>query len=328
MQWPWLFLFKPAPFQWGWVGAYLVTGVLIYHRWGGRVALAAGILPVVLGTLIASFIEEMYTFLFIYLSFTGYGASNIVVNSMWVSWATLPHRKGLASGICMLGFGLGASIIGFGFSLGVNPENQPPSVEVTDGNQHEKLFPPHIANRLCWTLRGAAFAYAIGGLVSLLFVEDRADKHQRTSILQSFTSSHKANPVNCPSLGRAVRTVAFWNLLAYAFCTNAFEMFMLVEYKNYALTVHPNDQLFSFIGSVGLLCGTIFRFLLATLMDYLPFKAVSLCMMVMQTGLALSIHLVVAEPVVYAVWVCVTFMCFAVTMAPIALVCGQVFGPL
>lgn len=307
---------------------YLVTGVLVYHRWGGRVSLIVGVIPVVLGTLLASFLTDTYAFLLLYLCFTGYGASSIVVNSIWVGWATLPSKKGLASGVCMLGFGLGASIIGFGFSLGVNPDNEPPSVSVTDGNQHEKLFPPHIASRLQWTLRVAAITYAIGGLVSILLVEDRGSKYERTSMIQSFTSSNRANPTNCPSIKRALRTSAFWNLTLYAFCSNTFEMFMLVEYKNYALTVSHNDQMLSLIGSIGLLCNTTCRFLLASLMDYLPFKTLSMVVMLLQASLAVTMHFVVSMPLVYAVWVCVTFMCFSATFAPIALICGQVFGPM
>lgn len=290
--------------------------------------LISGLAPVVAAAILASFQTNMYAFLFAYLVCTGYGASTILVNSLWVGWAAWPHRKGFASGICMLGFGLGAAVIGLGFTLCINPNNEPPTLEITDGSEHIKLFPPHIASRVPWTLRAAGIAYAICGIVSLLLVEERASAEQRASIVESFASSNRANPVNCPSIKRAIRTSAFWNLCLYAYCTNAFRMFLLIQYKNYGLAANHNDQVLSLIGSVALVGNTIARFVLPTLLDYFPFKAVSMVVMLAEAVLALTMPLAVSVDWIYGVWVCLAFVCFASTLAPLALVCGQIFGPM
>ena len=290
--------------------------------------LASGLVPVIAGAVAASFQTQMYAFLFAYLVCTGYGASTVLVNSLWVGWAAWPQRKGLASGICMLGFGLGAAVIGLGFTLCINPNNEAPTVEVADGNAHVKLFTPHIANRVPWTLRAAAIAYGVCGIVGLLLVKEQANAQQRASIVQSFTSSNRANPTNCPSIKRAIRTSAFWNLCLYAYCTNAFRMYLLIVYKNYGLTANHSDQVLSLIGAVALVCNTVARFVLPALLDCLPFKSVSMVVMVLEAGLAVTMPLAVSVDWVYGLWVCLAFICFASTLAPLALVCGQVFGPM
>ena len=105
-------------------------------------------------------------------------------------------------------------------------------------------------------------------------------------------------------------------------------MFLLIQYKNYGLAANHNDQVLSLIGSVALVGNTLARFVLPTLLDYLPFKAVSMVVMIVEAVLALTMPLAVSVDWIYGLWVCLAFMCFASTLAPLALVCGQIFGPM
>jgi nitrate/nitrite transporter NarK len=210
----------------------------------------------------------------------------------------------------------------------MNPDNKRPDLRVEVGNQEEYLFTSDIARRLPMTLRVIAVLFAAVGVISLLLIKERnMSQMDRKSLVHSMVSKEREQPVHCPDLKTAMKTSSFYILALYSFTSYCFVGFMLIQYKNYAMTKSKNDQLLSLIGSVGFVCNTITRFLISVLMDYIAFRRVSIVVMTTQIVLAGTVHWIVAQPLIYMIWVSLAFICFAAVFSPVTIVCGDIYGP-
>ena len=307
---------------------HTVIGSLVFSRYGGRVVLFLGVIVLVAPLLICSFLESLCPWLGLYYMSSGMGACLVCMNSIWVSWQWYPKRKGLATGFVMFFYGASSAIQGMFFTLLMNPNNQRPDLKIEVGDQEEYLFSSDIARRLPMTLRVTAALFAVVGGVSLLMIRERGmSGEERKSLVNSIASKESKQPVHCPDLKTALKTSSFYVLACYSFTSYCYVGFALLQYKNYAMTKSKNDQLLSLIGSVGFICNTITRFLVSVLMDYITFRSVSIVVMSLQIVLAATIHWVVAEPLIYMIWVSLTFICFAAVFSPVTIVCGDIYGP-
>jgi MFS family permease len=75
----------------------------------------------------------------------------------------LPSRKGLCSGICMCGFGLGSAIFNYIIVYLVNPDDV--SVDPIT-----KRYPPSVANNVPFALKILSATYLIVGLLGAIFI--------------------------------------------------------------------------------------------------------------------------------------------------------------
>lgn len=301
----------------------------MYTKYGGRVTLAIGVGALVAGALVCSFLTDLYFFTALFLSCVmAVGPCFLVINSMWVVWTWYPTRKGLVTGFLMLGYGGGTSLLTLAFTFLINPSNQTPDLKVTSGNQTEYLFSPEIARRLPMALRIIAGAMAIAGGLALLLVRCKeTSQEERKSVIKSSISRH-SDPTApaCPSLSMAVRTSAVWLLFFYVFCAYNFALFMLVQYKNYAMTVTRDDQFLAGIGSAAFGLCTVARFFISVLTDYIPFKWLGAAMLALQAAVSCTLPWVVHWPYMYLIWTCLAFICYAAIFTPVTIVCGEIFG--
>ena len=272
----------------------------------------------------------MYLFSVIFTGFgIGFGPCLLCINSLWIIWTWYPTRKGLATGFLMLGYGAGTSLWGLLVTFLVNPDNQYPTESVSVGNQDEKLFTADVARRLPFALRTMAVVIAVTGAGILLLIRSKTSTtEERKSVINGSVQrkSEVEEQPGCPDMRTAMRTPAFWMLFLYTFCAYSYALFILVQYKNYAMTVMKNDQLVSGFGSIAFVWNTLTRFAISVLMDYVTFKKVAIAVMSTQMVVASTLPLVVEYPYVYLTWICVSFVCYAAAFSPVTMVCGEIFG--
>lgn len=288
-----------------------------------------GVGVLVAGAFVCSFLTNLYLFVVLFLSVVmACGPCFLVINSMWMIWSWYPTRKGLVTGFLMLGYGGGTSLLTLSFTFLVNPSNETPNLEVTSGNQTEYLFSPEVARRLPMALRIIASAMAVAGGLALLLIRCKeTSREERKSVIKSSISRHSdPSAPACASLSLAVRTSAVWLLFLYTFCAYNFALFMLVQYKNYAMTVTRDDQFLAGIGSVAFGLCTVARFLISVLTDYMPFKFLAFTVIALQAGVSCTLPFVVDWPYVYLVWTCLAFICYAAIFTPVTIVCREIFG--
>lgn len=276
-----------------------------------------------------SYITDVYLFMAVFLGvLMAMGPCFILIHSMWIIWSWYPTRKGLMTGFLMLGYGGGTSLITLLLTFLINPENRTPDLEVKVGNQTEYLFTPDIARRVPMALRTQSLIISCLSILALLLVRCKpSSPSARSSLLKSSLSAPAVPTAACPSLTAAILSPSFWFLFLYMFCAYSGALFMLVQYKNYAMTESRNDQLLAGIGSSAFAICTLARFCISLLTDYIPFKSMTCTLMLVQSCVFVSVPYIVHWIYVYLIWVCVAFVCYAGMFTPIAMVCERIFGP-
>jgi len=319
-----------APFLYGVFWAIgTVVGTSCFQQVGGRLTIVLGTCIYAGGLLGASFLTNVYGFLGVLLVTAGLGLAMMSIPATYLSWVTLPQRKGLATGCVWLFFGFGGMLYGLFFTFLVNPYNQSPDKSVSAGNQTEKLFTESVAGRVPMALRVSAaviLAMSVGGALLVLEVKEKeVRKHLSASISAKDISEEPVS--GCPSFRQALKTRSIYLLFLFFWLSFQFPMIFLYQFKNYELEYSSNDHLLSLTGTMGLFANSLSRFFISWLADYFSFRSLMLCILGTMTALALTLHLVVQFPYVYAVWVCLVFAGHGGLYAPVTLVCGEIYGP-
>jgi len=177
-------------------------------------------------------------------------------------------------------------------------------------------------------LRISAVAILVMGVGGALFVLEVAEKEVRKHLSASISAKAivEEPATGCPSLTQALQTRSFYLLFLFFWLAFQFPMIFLYQYKNYELEYSSNDHLLSLTGTVGLFLNSWARFFISWLADYFSFRSLMLCLVITMMALALTVHLVVQYPYVYAVWVCLVLAGHGGLYAPVTLVCGQIYG--
>lgn len=116
--------------------------------------------------LIASFMDNQWTFSLFYGFFFGFLIGIAYMAPFKNTYSYFPDRKGLCSGVCTIGYGIGAFVYNQLFLLLINPENKPAN--------EDHFFPKDVAMNFPFALRIMAGIYAIVGLTGcFLFFENK-----------------------------------------------------------------------------------------------------------------------------------------------------------
>lgn len=79
-----------------------------------------------LTVLVASFMKNLFTFSLFYGVFFGFFVGIAYMAPFKNTYAYYPNKKGLCSGVCMMGYGIGAFVYNQIFLHLTNPENKSP----------------------------------------------------------------------------------------------------------------------------------------------------------------------------------------------------------
>lgn len=107
----------------------------------------------------------------------------------------------------------------------------------------------------------------------------------------------------------------------------SFGLYITNQYKNYGMTHIANDHLQSYIGTIAAFCNAFARFFLTFALDYVSFRALYAVNSVLQAALAATISMVADSPVLFGVWVSLSFICHAANLSPFAVESARLFGP-
>jgi len=302
----------------------------MYHWMGPRIALGMGLVIATSSLALCSFITELYWAVAALAVTIGVGPGVLFFCLLFCSWTALPDNKGLATGLTSSSFCLGGTLYGLLFTFLINPDNLSPSVRVTTGTETEYLFPPYVVTRVPDVMRWSAVLGLVIGAVAILLLYDHTSRLERKSIVNSIVSRdsiRKRPEMNgCPTLGIALKTSAFWVLFGVMGLSITYPTFMIVQYKNYGERHIDNDQYLSGIGSIGLVINACARLLCTWLTDFLPYKPVAFTLCFLMSVVACTVTLVAPYHFLYVTWVFISFFGHGSVFAPIAVVCGNIFG--
>lgn len=196
----------------------------------------------------------------------------------------LPKRKGLVSGICIMGLGFGALLFNQIIVAVMNPHNIPPDA------QH--YFPQEVADNLpkCWrALAGVYLGLAVVG-TSIMIPKRIEEPSEDKESLLSENVKDKVLPNECESLKDAVTEPKFYIFVMFIALSACFGMFVAFNYKEYGLNHIRDDQFLTLVGSMGGIANGISRIFWGTLLDYFSFRVLMTIVNLLLLAAAISIQ--------------------------------------
>ncbi len=201
-----------------------------------------------------------------------------------------PNRRGMASGVIVAGFGLGAFVFNQVQTAYVNPNNIPPDI-VVNGQKYfskevvenvPKLFllsagpnqssPSHIKGM-----------YA--GLIALGAIILRIPSTQYELLAESKIAGSR--PL---TLAQALRTRHFWILWLNFLLNNQATTFLSNVYKVFGSTFIADDRFLSIVGSLSSVANALGRIFWGSVGDRFQFKPTMIVMSVFQIALLFSLN--------------------------------------
>jgi len=88
-----------------------------------------------------------------------------------IGWSYFPNQKGRVAGIITCGFGFSAAIFSILSSFLLNPYNDQPDIEVTDGKITNHYYSATLANGVPSMLRWICLCWAIFGTIATILIQ-------------------------------------------------------------------------------------------------------------------------------------------------------------
>jgi len=147
-------------------------GSALALRYSPRLSMAIGGFILISGVLASSFVESFNWFAVFYGLGFGFGYGISLFPPIISAWSYFPKRKGVANGIIIAAFGMGSAVFNLIATAIVNPDNQPPDLEVNRGKVTEYYYDFDIASRVPEMLRTLALIWFILVVLGTIMVCD------------------------------------------------------------------------------------------------------------------------------------------------------------
>lgn len=236
----------------------------------------------------------------------------------------LPGRRGLASGIVVLGFGAGAFVFNFVQKAWVNPDGLQPMRELPGGTQ--KYFDweddtvarevlDHVPS-LFLVLAGIfASMQLVGSLLLFEPPQELASPQSRQEAdeagLQSqYEAQSEAGPRQYTAW-EMIKTRQFWLLFFNFFFTAQAVFFVSAFEKTFGSAVVQggiSDTTLTVVAAVSSLFNGLGRIFWGFIADHSSFRIAMVCLCLMQATLLATLFLC-SSTVLYFIWVCGIFLC-------------------
>mmetsp|Transcript_20507 Transcript_20507/g.63379 ORF Transcript_20507/g.63379 Transcript_20507/m.63379 type:complete len:480 (+) Transcript_20507:45-1484(+) len=232
-----------------------------------------------LAVLLASYATECWHFLLSHGVLFGVAHALGYTSPMVIGWRNFPNRRGLVSGVILLGFGCAASVWSPLATALANPDNVAPP------------FPASVRDRLAPTLRTLAGIYCFvsaAGVVALALGSPQKKTPATTKQTKKDVLPHRS------VVREALGSGPFW--LAWGLCAMAASASLNVAtlYKGFAAAfgcdaVRADDRALAVAGAVGALGNGLGRLTWAALSDVVGLKPTYLALLLVQTSAMLAL---------------------------------------
>ncbi|CAG0914197.1 unnamed protein product [Notodromas monacha] len=349
---------------WIYTGAVMTQGFLMFaggqleKKIGARWTAFCGCLLFSGGVFSTAFAIEVGFWLVVISYGVLFGAgvafAYIVPLSCGMKW--FPESKGLANGVILGGFGLGAFVFSYLQTWFINPENL--SVATSGYFENDEILDR--VPQLFMILGGVYFVLQLIGLIFLcppqtrdiyarlpsideekrgILDDDNSPNRRRSSVLpigrQAFNDFSGSGVVDIVgndlslSPGSALKTKEFYMLWFTLFFNQQAIGFISTMYKAYGQTFIKDDQFLALVGGIASIFNSLGRVMWGYLADRTSYRRAMLLMSGLLAGWFFSF---IATPrggkYMFALWVCLIFMTFCGNFSLLPTATSQTFGPM
>jgi OFA family oxalate/formate antiporter-like MFS transporter len=294
-------------------------------RYDPRIIIACSSSIGLAGVFFSSFMQNFWAFFFCYSFPLGVMLGTGYIVPVHLCWDWFPNNKGLATGIVLGGFGAGAFIFGFISRWLVNPSGLPL-------NPANGRFYTSVTDRVPFMLRTLAMIWAGLVIVSLFMIKpapsdgthhdlkkplgdktiineesDPNDLRQQLLDEKSKKAAQEAEErgeiIQSP-LRQCFTSKQFILVYTMMLLSVFLGFYVAGVYKLYGNSVLKDDAFMTMVGSVAFTIGAL-RFVWSWLVDKYSYKFSYTIILVLQTGLALSMVTIAPIKILYFIWVCI-----------------------
>ena len=136
-----------------------------------KITLALGTTIACLGLLGASYMTNWWAFAALYGISLCVATGLTYIIPIRIGWSYFPDHKGRVAGIVTCGFGFSAGIFSIFTSYLLNPDNDQPDIEVSDGKVTNHYFSETLANGVPSMLRWMCLVWLIFGTIATILIQ-------------------------------------------------------------------------------------------------------------------------------------------------------------
>lgn len=182
--------------------------------------------------------------------------------AVWIGTRSMPEEmRGVGIGIGLSSYGIAPFIYGLIFTCLINPENQPPTITISYGDEKLKLFDESVYSRLPMTIRILSIILFVVGFISIALIYDK----RHSTIRSTYTLT----------LEQLLSKYNFWYLFVLVILRMLIFMFGINVYKSVGLLYINDDFYLAYVGGVGFIMSALVRVLVGQLLDKYPWHYVS-----------------------------------------------------
>ena len=139
----------------------------------------------ILGFLSSSFARSAPLFAFLYGGFHGIGNGLSYMVPVQCAWNYFPKRRGLAGGLIISAFGVGAFIFSQLSTLLINPHNKPATLKVKRGKVYDYYYDHQVADRFPAAMRYLCIAWVVLLVLAVLLVRNPGERWKQATKIAS-----------------------------------------------------------------------------------------------------------------------------------------------
>lgn len=319
----------------------MVLGGCLHSRLGLHKTAGLGCCFACLGVFLSSFAMRhgKAAFLASYALTFGFGVGLGYIVPMMVLMKWMPHHKGLASGIVVAGFGVGACVFNKFQQALINPHGIIPLLELGD----QKYFDWHnpdvvegVLNHVPTVLRSQTVVFAVMQFLGVLMLYEPVAKEPDSDAEALYEGQRKEDGDGPPDkkqtqdlrLGQMLCTRDFWILIGNVCCCGQIVLIMAASQKTFGLELLPevsDTALTNFTGMASLFNG-IGRLAWGTVGDWTSFRFAMAAACTLLAILLASLPWVCVTSGRYATWLSAVFFCIGGFFSIFPLATSTLFG--
>lgn len=252
----------------------------------------------IFGVLLSSLVKKYVAFLCFYPTFFGFGIGIGYMAPIIAGWEHFPDRKGMVSGLTILGFGFGSFIFGFVSLAIANPNNEEADLDTEGGS----IFSPNRpeADKAPVMLQVNCAIWFCLMMIALPFLKRRKQiqpasqdavneqpevegEQQEVQVEQQREEQVAPAPIKIDptfkEILRDIRTYQIWGLII---CSSLYPLYIASNFKSYGETGIDDDQFITIVGAVGAVFNGLSRGIWSTIQDKVGFKWVYFILLCVQ----------------------------------------------
>ncbi|EGR29136.1 major facilitator superfamily protein, putative [Ichthyophthirius multifiliis] len=283
---------------------------------------------------ISSFVLSFYQFILIYGIMFGIITGTMYYIPIYMGSLYFPKKKGLVSGIILMGYGLCSLIFGLTFFSLVNPNNMKPIYDEEHINKYFYGESEEVARNVPKVLRKLCQYYILLFMVAYNQSQSKYQKEISASTTTGGLVPAKKKddhdnhhyPLPCPRPKIAVKTQQFYVSLLVGILSLGLGLLVNGNYKTIGKKATSDDSFLTICGAFASIANGVSRPLWSSLLDKYSFRNIFSKLLIFEIILAFIYRLAFIHKFIYLVWVFACHTAFGGIMAMFPVLAGQLFG--